>query len=105
MHDCSVDVGDGWLRTWVPRILPALQPDGILILTFDEGSTGAGCCAKAAGGHIVTIIAGPGARSGIKLPGPADHYSVLRLIEDNWGLERLGEAACACTPTIAGWRR
>jgi hypothetical protein len=105
MHDCSVQEGDAWLRTWVPRVVGGLGPEGILILTFDEGSTEARCCGVAAGGHIVTIITGPGARAGIEQRLPADHYSILRLIEDNWGLPRLGQAACPCTPTIVGWRR
>jgi hypothetical protein len=26
-----------------------------------------------------------------------DHYSVLRTIEDNWGLAELGNASCSCT--------
>jgi hypothetical protein len=28
---------------------------------------------------------------------PYDHYSLLRTIEDLWGLPRLGYAACPCT--------
>jgi hypothetical protein len=104
MHDCSVEAGDRWLSEWVPRILPALGTDGILVLTFDEGTTDAGCCGGAAGGHIATIIAGPGARAGVRLDVIADHYSVLRLIEDNWGLARLGLAAAPGTPSITGWR-
>jgi hypothetical protein len=104
MHDCPVEDGDRWLSGWAPRIIAALQPNGILIVTFDEGSTDQGCCGgTATGGHIATIIAGPGARAGVRIDAPADHYSVLRLIEDNWGLARLGLAASASTPTIGDW--
>jgi hypothetical protein len=30
-----------------------------------------------------------------------DHYSLLRTIEDAWGLPRLGDAACDCAPPMA----
>jgi hypothetical protein len=30
-----------------------------------------------------------------------DHYSVLRTIEDNWGLTELGNASCSCTRPMA----
>ena len=72
-------------------------------MTFDEGVSRAGCCSNAAGGQVATIIAGPGARTGVEVTEPADHYSILRLIEDHWGLARLGQAACPCTPTVRGW--
>lgn len=103
MHDCTVATGDRWASEWVPRVMAALGPGGVLIVTFDEGSSDAGCCSKAAGGRVATIITGPGARPGVELSAPADHYSILRLIEDRWGLARLGDAACPCTPTVAGW--
>jgi phosphatidylinositol-3-phosphatase len=104
MHDCSVRTGDAWLASVMPTLLPHLGPDGILVVTFDEGSTDAGCCVYARGGHIVAIIAGPGARTGVRLGRAADHYSLLRLIEDNWSLRRMRHAGCGCTPSIAGWR-
>jgi hypothetical protein len=89
----------------VPKILPALEPNGILVLVFDEGSTDAACCGLGTGGgHIVTIIAGPGAKASTKIGTAADHYSLLRLIEDAWGLKRLRHAADSSTPTITGWR-
>jgi hypothetical protein len=103
MHDCSIKTGDGWLARVVPGILSRLGPNGILVVTFDEGVTQVGCCSLAAGGHVATLIVGPGARRA-RLNRAADHYSLLRLIEDNWGLRRLRNAACRCTPTIVGWR-
>jgi hypothetical protein len=105
MHDCSVRTGDDWLRKWVPKILANIGNNGILILTFDEGSSDAGCCSLgSAGGHVATIIAGPGAASGVTIEAKADHYSLLRLIEDAWGLPRMRHAGDRSTPTIRGWR-
>ena len=104
MHDCSVATGDAFLHRWVPKILRNLGKDGILILTFDEGSTDDGCCSSAAGGHVATIIGGPGAKDGTRIRREATHYSVLRLIEDAWDLNRLRHAGKGSTPTIRGWR-
>jgi phosphatidylinositol-3-phosphatase len=104
-HDCPVRVGDEWLASWVPRLIGGLGPGGILIVTYDEGTSDAGCCGGAAGGRVLTVIAGPGAAPGARIEAPSDHYSILRLIEDHWGLPRLGRAACPCTPDIAGWER
>jgi hypothetical protein len=105
MHSCSVATGDSWLKVWVPKIVPALGTNGILIILFDEGSTGASCCSlDTGGGHVVVIIAGPGAKSSTKITTAADHYSLLRLIEDEWGFRRLRHAADSTTPTIDGWK-
>jgi hypothetical protein len=97
MHSCSTYTGDVYLRSVVPRLLSELGPSGILFVTFDEGHTDNGCCEVARGGHIITLIAGPGARSGVRSMTPYDHYSLLRTIEDLWGLPRLGGAALPST--------
>ena len=103
MHDCSVAIGDRFLHTWGPRIVAGLGTNGILIVLFDEGDTSAGCCSEqAAGGHITGIITGPGAGLAVTIGTRVDQYSVLKLIEDAWGLRELGSAASA--PAIAGWQ-
>ena len=101
MHDCDPATGDRFLVKLLPPLLGSLGPRGLLFLTWDEGTSDDGCCRLASGGHIATIVAGPGARSGARLPSPADHYSVLQTIEDLFGLPRLRGAACACTPSLA----
>jgi hypothetical protein len=101
MHDCSPAVGDRFLAATVPPLLRALGPRGLLILTWDEGSSDNGCCRLASGGHIVTILAGSLAKPGGRLRTPIDHYSVLQAIEDLFGLPRMRGAACACTPSLA----
>jgi phosphatidylinositol-3-phosphatase len=100
MHDCDPAVGDRFLAGLVPPLLRALGPHGLLILTWDEGSSDSGCCRLASGGHIVTILAGAEARSGGRMGTPADHYSVLQTIEDLLGVPRLRGAACVCTPSL-----
>jgi hypothetical protein len=100
MHDCGVSTGDRFLATLVPALLRSLGRNGLLFLTWDEGSSNASCCRLASGGQIATIVAGPGARRGARLTTPTDHYSVLQTIEDLLGLRRLRGAACACTVSL-----
>jgi hypothetical protein len=99
MHDCGVAAGDRFLAGLVPRLLRALGPKGALFITWDEGETDTarGCCDKAAGGRVATIVAGPLARRGARVTIPYDHYSLLRTIEDAWQLPELGNAGCSCT--------
>lgn len=105
MHSCSVQTGDTWLNEWVPQILPALGSNGIVMVLFDEGSSDAACCGLSeGGGHVAAVIAGPGAKDRTKIRTVLDHYSVLRLIEDEWGFRRLAHAADPSTPSIQGWK-
>jgi hypothetical protein len=97
MHDCGIASGDTWLRSFMREVTPALGPTGVVVLTFDEGTTDSGCCEKAAGGNILTVVAGPGAERGQVVTESLDHYSLLRGIEEEWKLPLLGEAACPCT--------
>jgi hypothetical protein len=101
MHDCSPAVGDRFLSRLLGPLLASLGTHGIVFLTWDEGSSDDGCCRLASGGHIATIVAGPGARRGARLGTPSDHYSILQAIEDLLKVPRLRGAACPCTPTLA----
>jgi len=94
MHDCDVATGDAFLARTVPPLLHELGPHGFLILTWDEGSSDAGCCGgAAAGGHIATIVAGPDVIAGGRERAPVDHYGVLATIERALRLPALAAAA------------
>jgi hypothetical protein len=101
MHDCAPAAGDAFLSRLVPPLLSSLGRRGLLLLTWDEGTTDDGCCRLAAGGHIPTIVAGAAAKPGAQLDVPVDQYSILQTIEDLLGLRRLRGAACTCTPSLA----
>src|SRR5437588_3738616 len=107
MHDCSIATGDNWLRSQVPAILnsAAFRNGGVLFITWDEGSTNAGCCTNAAGGHIVTLVISPLARTGFQSSVAETHYSLLRTIEDSWNMPRLGGAGCTCTVAMREYFR
>ncbi len=101
MHDCSPATGDRFLSRLVPPLLASLGPRGLLLLTWDEGSSDQGCCHLASGGHIALIAAGGQARRGDVMRSTTDHYSTLQAIEDLLNLPRLRGAACRCTPSLA----
>ena len=101
-HDCSLRAADGFLARTLPALLRELGPHGFLILTWDEGSSDAGCCGVAAGGHIATILAGPDVRPGGREDRPLDHYGALATIERALGLAPLGGAAEARTGSLDG---
>jgi hypothetical protein len=95
-HDCGVATGDSFLAATVPSLLRALGPHGFLVLTWDEGSSNAGCCGgAAAGGHIATVVAGPDVVPGSQETSPVDHYGVLATIERSLALPLLAGAADA----------
>jgi phospholipase C len=85
--------------------------DTAIIVTFDEGEGGGreGCCAASpGGGHIPTIVITNHGPRGIVDRTPYNHYSLLRTIEDAFGISvHLGHAAdvdkgvVAMTPLFA----
>lgn len=103
-----------FLRKWVPLILasPAFRQDGLLIITFDEsegnGSEGAtACCGERplasarrpagfigpGGGRIGAVLLSRYIKPGTVSTVPYNHYSLLRTVEDIFGLQHLGYAA------------
>jgi hypothetical protein len=81
MHDCSIATGSRWLRSHVP---PLLRRGADVIITFDEGVTGAG-----GGGHIFTAMRGPGVPAGKRDGHRYNHRSLLAGVERRFGLRRL----------------
>ncbi len=92
MHSSSVRTGDQFLAAFLPSILtsPAFAAGSLLIVTFDEGTTD-----DHGGGHIATLLATPGMEPGTRFAATANHASVLRTVEDAWGMPPLGSAAAA----------
>jgi phosphatidylinositol-3-phosphatase len=101
-HDCDVATGDRFLAGLIPRLLREAGPRGFVVLTWDEGSSNAGCCVDAHGGRIATIVAGPGVRPQSSPSRPVDHYGVLRTIEEALGLPLLGGARLRRSGSLDG---
>lgn len=100
-HDCPVSTGDAWLKRLLPPLLDSPQLErGVVFVIFDEGEEGDDA---GGGGHIPAIAAGPTVRPGSRSTQALTHYSLLRTIEDAWGLPHLGKSAT--TAAISGvWR-
>src|SRR6266404_2341760 len=102
---------DAFLRQWVPQILasPAYQQDGLLLILFDEaelsGSSAdtTACCNEIpgpnsplpgvigpGGGRVGAVALSKYVRPGTVVTTPYNHYSLLRTIEDLFGLDHLG---------------
>ena len=95
MHDCPVRTGDAWLaQHLLPYASWARSHNSLLIVTFDEDN-------GAAGNQIPTIVVGAGipvAKDGTRIT----QYSLLRAIENCFGLPPLGQAATASAPRLCG---
>ena len=88
MHDGTIGQADTWLRTNIDGYLQwAKQHNSLLVLTWDEDDNNAG-------NRIPTIFAGAGVRTG-QYPEHIDHYSVLRTLQDMYGLPPLANSTTA----------
>lgn len=102
-HNCEFGKANEYLGHLAPRLLRQLGPHGLLIVTFDEGSSNAGCCGNAHGGRVATILVGPEVRQGFRLRRPYSHYSLLATLEDRLHLPRLRNARSA-TPMAEAFK-
>jgi phospholipase C len=107
---------DRFLRHRVPKITrsPGFKDHGLLLLTFDEAASegdegdASACCNEQPGPNTPNpggVIPGPGGgrvgmvalspciKPGSVIAEPFNHYSMLRSIEDMFGLDHLGFAA------------
>lgn len=99
----SQAAADRWLADLVPQILSSdvWKQNGLLFITWDEGTTDDSCCNNVAfGGHVPLLVVAPQGKGGYHLTAPSDHYTLLRTIEDLWHLDRLGHSADAETRTL-----
>ncbi|MFC5908862.1 alkaline phosphatase family protein [Streptacidiphilus monticola] len=89
MHDCSITTGDNWIKnnlgayaTW------AKTHNSLLVVTFDEDN-------QLNGNRIPTVLYGQPVTAGSTSGTTYNHYSLLRTIEDMYGLGYAGNSASA----------
>jgi acid phosphatase len=88
MHNCGVAAGDDWARAHLSGYVSwAQQHNSLLVVTFDEDN-------GSSANHIATFLVGPMVTAGAS-DQQIDHYSLLRTLEDMYGLPPLGQAADA----------
>jgi phospholipase C len=99
-HDTDVSYADRWFASTFGALLyhPTVMQGLLVIATFDE--------AKDAGlNHIYTAFRGDMVKPGAHCAAPTSHYSLLKMIEDAFGLGTLGREdarAAAITGIWAG---
>jgi len=105
----GLESADAFLRRWVPIITssPAFRANGLLVITFDEsiGLDATACCDEPTGpntkkpgfngpggGRIGAVVLSPFVAPATVSDVPYNHYSLLRTVEDIFGLSHLGYA-------------
>lgn len=99
-HDTGVSFADEWLSTtFGPLLLDRRFTDGLLlVVTFDEGKS------FLSSNRVLTVLLGDSVEPGARSDKAYNHYSLLRLVEDEFALGTLGEND-AEAPAITGvWK-
>jgi Phosphoesterase family. len=91
MHDCSIAHGDAFIRDFLGSLVngPTWSRDDVVFVTFDEASHGD------KQNLVPLIVVSDKVRSGFRSTTPHTHYSLLRTIEESWGLPCLGQTCSA----------
>lgn len=84
-HQCSIDVGDLWLRDHVPALVNAVGPRGVVIVTWDEDD-------DHSANQILTLFVGDAAKRGYVSRRTMTHYTLSRTIAAALGLPAFGFA-------------
>jgi hypothetical protein len=93
--ECGLSGSDRWLSNNLPAVMASswYTSGGIVIVTWDEGTSNEACCGGAHGGHIATLVISQSVKPGARLDKPVDHTGTLRTIEALYGLSYLRTAA------------
>jgi acid phosphatase len=92
MHDGTIQQGDTWLKNNIDAYAQwAKANDSLLIVTWDEDDS-------SQANQVATLFVGAHVTPG-DYSEHITHYSVLRTIEDMYGVTHLGSAASATTIT------
>lgn len=89
MHDCTVQTGDSWLSTFLPKLFASNEYKAggtAIFITWDEDDS-------SASNQIATVVASPSTLPGTVSSTRFTHYSLLRTTEEMLGLSTfLGNA-------------
>jgi hypothetical protein len=98
-HDASLEHVDRWLgQTFGPLLQnPRFMKDMLLVVTFDEGS-------RSKDNHIYTVLLGDSVKAGSVSNVTYNHYSLLRTIENAFGLGTLGRKDADAVPITEIWK-
>jgi hypothetical protein len=98
-HDCDMAEADRWLSSFAPTLMnsPGFKSGrSLLVVTFDEGEPDSQ--------RVFTVFAGPSVKPGYRSAAAYDHYSLIRTIEDNFGLAPLSDGDASARPMTEFFR-
>ena len=101
-HDTDLNYAGKYLKNWLNVHLydPNFINGTLLIVTFDEDDVNA-----ARTNHIPALMWGSDyLYSGVTIPGTFNHYSLTKLLEENWGLGNLGREDTRASSLMDIWR-
>jgi hypothetical protein len=90
-HDTSLEVSSKWLQGFIRSLegTIAMRQRALLVITWDEGGN--------RDNKVLTLLLGSVVNPG-KYAAPLTHYSLLRTIEDNFGLSTVGSGDKRASP-------
>lgn len=89
-HDAPIDSAVTWLRGFLTPLLAdsATMKSTVIAVTFDESaSTLSDRFRGSAANRVFTVLVGGPVKPGSKSTVPVSHFSMLRTVEENFGLE------------------
>ncbi|CAF1240806.1 unnamed protein product [Rotaria sordida] len=101
-HDTNLNYAGNYLQNWLNVHLnnPAFMNGTLLIVTFDEDNNN-----PDRKNHIPAFMWGKDyLYSGVSVPGTFNHYSLPKLLEENWGLGNLGRNDVTAPSLMDIWR-
>ncbi|QFP76071.1 alkaline phosphatase family protein [Deinococcus sp. AJ005] len=86
--------GNAFIKTWTEKIMASSAWTGrsAIVITFDESEGGD---KTGGGGKLATVVITKNGPRNVTSAQPYNHYSLLRTLEDGWGLPALREAGQA----------
>ena len=90
-HDTSIETSSSWLQGFIRTLegTAALRQRTLVVITWDEGGN--------RDNRVLTLFLGPVVNPG-KYGAALTHYSLLRTIEDNFGLSAVGAGDKRASP-------
>jgi phospholipase C len=99
-HNTGAAYADRWLSQRFGSLLQdsRFRQDMLFVVTFDESESLFGP------NHILTVLYGDSVKPGSQSAQSYNHYSLLRLIEDELGLGNLGQGDATANPIQEVWK-
>ncbi len=99
-HDTDANQASSWFASAFGTILAdqKIMSETLFVITYDETESYFGT------NRVFTLLIGANVKAGTVVNTPVNHYSILRLVEDQFGLGNLGLYDSRATPIPDIWQ-